>query len=117
MVGPGMYAQPIPKKRHPRADTPVDEPGLGGSRKEPSLTNINYGRKFVLIRTYNLAYVPWLRACLKQKRIMGDREYSWKEAQNILMDMDARGSTMNSSNTTFRIGASIRNTNQPTSTS
>jgi len=45
----------------------------------------------VLIKSYNPAYSPWLRAYLKQKRILGDREYSWKEAQQIIMDMDARG--------------------------
>jgi hypothetical protein len=47
--------------------------------------------EFFLIKTYNLAYIPWLRAHLKKKRIMGDREYTLKEAQNILIDMDARG--------------------------
>jgi len=47
--------------------------------------------RYVLIKSYNPAYSPWLRAYLKQKRILGDREYSWKEAQQIIMDMDARG--------------------------
>jgi hypothetical protein len=46
---------------------------------------------FVLIKDYNPAYDFWIRAHLKQKRIMGDREYSWKETQQISMDMSARG--------------------------
>lgn len=48
-------------------------------------------RNYVLIRDYNPAYRYWIRAHLKQKRIVGDREYSWKEAQQISMDMAARG--------------------------
>jgi len=47
--------------------------------------------RYILIKSYNSAYGPWLRAHLKQKRILGDREYSWKEAQQIIMDMDTRG--------------------------
>jgi hypothetical protein len=47
--------------------------------------------RYFLIKSYNPAYGHWLRAHLKQKRILGDREYSWKEAQQIIMDMDARG--------------------------
>ncbi len=46
---------------------------------------------YVLIKDYNPAYRYWIRALLKKKRLMGDREYSWKEAQQIIMDMDARG--------------------------
>jgi len=48
-------------------------------------------KKYVLIKEYNSAYDYWLRAHLREKRIFGDREYSWKEAQGIIMDMDARG--------------------------
>src|SRR5712691_2168152 len=47
--------------------------------------------RYVLVRNYNPAYDYWLRAHLKEKRIMGDREYSWKEAQDVSMDMDSRG--------------------------
>ena len=50
-------------------------------------------KRYVLIKEYNPAYDFWLRAHLKEKRIMGDREYSWKEAQQILIDMDERGAT------------------------
>jgi len=50
-------------------------------------------KRYVLIKEYNPAYDFWLRAHLKEKRIMGDREYSWKEAQQILIDMDERGTT------------------------
>ena len=46
---------------------------------------------FVLIKGYNPAYRYWIRAQLKQKRIMGEREYSLKEAEQISMDMAARG--------------------------
>jgi len=46
---------------------------------------------YVLIKDYNPAYRFWIRALLKKKRLIGDREYSWKEAQHIIMDMDARG--------------------------
>ena len=46
---------------------------------------------YVLIKDYNPAYRYWIRAYLKQKKIMGEREYSWKEAQQISMDMAARG--------------------------
>lgn len=48
-------------------------------------------RNYVLVKDYNPAYRYWIRAYLKQKRIMGNREYSWKEAQQISMDMAARG--------------------------
>jgi hypothetical protein len=47
--------------------------------------------RYILIKSYNPAYESWLRTHLKQKRILGDREYSWKEAQQIIMDMHARG--------------------------
>src|SRR5216683_3075265 len=47
--------------------------------------------RYALIKSYNPAYNPWLRAYLKQKRIMGEREYSLKECQQIIMDMDDRG--------------------------
>ncbi|TLY12267.1 MAG: hypothetical protein E6K86_11715 [Thaumarchaeota archaeon] len=50
-------------------------------------------KRYVLIKEYNPAYDFWLRAHLKEKRIMGDREYSWKEAQQILIDLDERGRT------------------------
>lgn len=46
--------------------------------------------KYVLINSYNPAYNYWLRAHLREKKILGDREYSWKEAQDIIMDMHAR---------------------------
>ena len=46
---------------------------------------------YILIKDYNPAYRYWIRAYLKQKKIMGEREYSWKEAQQISMDMSARG--------------------------
>jgi hypothetical protein len=46
---------------------------------------------YTLIKDYNPAYRYWIRALLKKKRLMGDREYSWKEAQHISMDMAARG--------------------------
>ncbi len=48
-------------------------------------------RNYVLIKDYNPSYRYWIRAHLKQKKIMGDREYSLKEAQQISMDMAARG--------------------------
>ena len=47
--------------------------------------------RYILIKEYNPAYSYWLRAYLKKRRILGDREYSWKEAQGIIMDMDKRG--------------------------
>jgi hypothetical protein len=47
--------------------------------------------RYILIKTYNPAYSYWLRANLRKKRILGDREYSWKEAQQIIIDMDRRG--------------------------
>ncbi len=47
--------------------------------------------RYVLINTYNPAYGYWLRAHLKEKRILGDREYSWREAQEISIDMKNRG--------------------------
>ncbi len=50
-------------------------------------------KRYVLVKEYNPAYDFWLRAHLKEKRIMGDREYSWKEAQQILIDMGERGTT------------------------
>jgi hypothetical protein len=46
--------------------------------------------RYILIKSYNPAYDYWLRADLKQKRILGEREYSWKEAQQIILDMRAR---------------------------
>ncbi len=46
---------------------------------------------YLLIKDYNLAYRFWIRALLKQKRIMGDREYSLKEAEQMSLDMAARG--------------------------
>ncbi len=30
---------------------------------------------------------------LGEKRVLGDREYSWREAQEIIMDMKMRGKT------------------------
>lgn len=47
--------------------------------------------RYLLIKDYNPAYRFWLRAELKKKRILGDREYSWKEAQDISIDMHSRG--------------------------
>ncbi len=47
--------------------------------------------RYTLIKEYNPAYRYWLRVDLKKKRILGDREYSWKEAQDISMDMHKRG--------------------------
>jgi hypothetical protein len=47
--------------------------------------------RYLLIKEYNHAYSYWLRAELKKRRILGDREYSWKEAQFIIMDMKSRG--------------------------
>src|SRR5207249_9127710 len=46
---------------------------------------------YVLIKDYNPAYRYWIRGYLKQKKIMGEREYSWNEAQQISMDMATRG--------------------------
>lgn len=42
--------------------------------------------RFILIKEYNSAYRPWIRAALKQKRIMGDREYSLRELEQMSMD-------------------------------
>jgi len=47
--------------------------------------------RYVLIKEYNPAYSYWLRAELKKRKILGDRDYSWKEAQDIIMDMNERG--------------------------
>ncbi len=47
--------------------------------------------RYVLIKEYNPAYSYWLRGELKKKRILGDREYSWKETQYMIMDMEKRG--------------------------
>ncbi len=47
--------------------------------------------RYVLIKEYNPAYSYWLRAHLREKRILGDGEYSWREAQDIIIDMKNRG--------------------------
>ncbi len=47
--------------------------------------------RYIMIKEYNPAYSYWLRAELMKKRILGDREYSWKEVQYINMDMKSRG--------------------------
>ncbi len=46
---------------------------------------------YFLIKRYNPAYRHWIRAFLKEKKLMGDRDYSWKEAQYMSMDMAKRG--------------------------
>jgi len=47
--------------------------------------------KYVLIKDYNPAYLHWIRSYLKKSRILGDREYSFREVQEILIDQNARG--------------------------
>ncbi len=47
--------------------------------------------KYVLIKEYNPTYDYWLRTHLRERRILGDREYSWREAQDISIDMKNRG--------------------------
>ncbi len=48
-------------------------------------------RRYILVKEYNPTYDYWLRGYLKKKKIMGDRDHSWKEAQDIITDMHARG--------------------------
>lgn len=47
--------------------------------------------KYVLINSYNPAYDYWLRPYLRERKILGDREYSRKEAQDIILDMHRGG--------------------------
>jgi hypothetical protein len=46
---------------------------------------------YALIKDYNPAYHPWIRAALRRKRMMGDREYSLKELEHMSIDMGMRG--------------------------
>src|SRR5580700_6072681 len=45
---------------------------------------------YVFIEEYNPAYRPWIRAGLRRRRMMGDREYSLKELEQMSMDMSLR---------------------------
>jgi len=46
---------------------------------------------YVLIKDYNPAYRPWIRAALRQKKFMGDRDYSAKELERMSIDMGRGG--------------------------